>query len=104
MADEFRDTAVFGAAAAALYALKLALCKRFLRDNDAQRNADKVAVGKLFPRARVAVVLQRLNTGQGKLTVQLLRFFLHFGVIAKLYQMHGKRRDSLRPHETLAVG
>src|SRR3989344_1982666 len=84
-------------------AFKLAFGKRFLRDNHAQRYADKVAVRKLFPRARVAVVPQHFDARSVQFAVQLLGLFLHFGVIAELYQMHGKRRDFVRPNQTLII-
>src|SRR3990167_9520008 len=84
-------------------AFKLAFGKRFLRDNHAQRYADKVAVRELFPRARVAVVPQHFDARSVQFAVQLLRLLLHFGIIAELYQMHGKRRDFVRPHQTLII-
>src|SRR3989344_8611315 len=88
-------------AALALGALKRSFGQRLFRHHHPKRNAQKVAVGKLFPGAQVTVVPQHLYTGLCQSAIKLAGFGGHFLVAAReLNYMYGKRSYKLWPHYT----
>ena len=57
-----------------MHALERTRSKRFLGDNNAQWDANKIAVGKFLPGAGITVVPQHFNTSARELTVELFCF------------------------------
>src|SRR3989344_6057357 len=102
--NDFRGGAVRSGAASPLHTLKLAHRKRTSRNNNPQRDANKVAVLEFFPCAPIAVVVERLNARAGQLAVQLIRFFFNLFASTYLYNMRAERRYRLRPHNALFIG
>ena len=71
---------MFDFATRTLDALVFAGGQSFFRNNNAQRDAKQVAVGKLFARTRITIVPQHLDASLRQFAVQLGRVGADIGI------------------------
>src|SRR3989344_2954842 len=85
--------------------LNAALRHRFFGNNETLRDTEKIGVGKFFPRAGVAVVIEDLDIVLFQKFVEAVGFSFYVSVAARYRnEMHRKGRHFERPHNSRFVG
>src|ERR1019366_1409024 len=85
--------------------LELARGERATPDRDAQRTAERLVVGELLPRARVAIVVEGLQAGVLELPIEAVgELALLAAGLAQYHQLDVERGDRPRPRDPLLSG